>query len=187
MTPFVKPRVLIASAHSNALLAYDLVLGGDYSVFLAETPEEALDLAGRADFLVILLAVDLPGLNGYETAMELRKRARTRLTPIVFLAPSDANPAQALRGFDAGGTDYLFTPLSPEFLKHKVDTYARRELRNQELRHQLRRVTELIQSFHRELAKVAGVDAALEARIQELERLSEEIRREAAPNPSPSC
>ena len=95
--------------------------------------ERALRLLLDEDFAVILLDVQMPGIDGFELADMIRARERTRATPIIFLTAGGAHEQQIARGYDAGGVDYLLKPYDPVVLRAKVSVFvelarARREL-----------------------------------------------------------
>src|SRR5688500_17277247 len=115
-----KPRILIVDDHPANRLAYETVLEGGYTIFLAESGPQALELTRRVEFAVILLDVRMPEMDGYETAVQLRRRDTTRHTPIVFTSAIDQSLSHVNRGFGVGATDYIFSPVDPEFLKFKV-------------------------------------------------------------------
>src|SRR5207249_2353656 len=100
----------------------------------AENGPQALELALREDFAVILLDVRMPGMDGFEVSRLLRLRGRTRHTPIVFLYAYDKTPAQLKKGYAAGATDFIFSPVDEDILRLKVATYVQLHLRHEALR-----------------------------------------------------
>ena len=131
------------------------------------------------EFAVILLDVRMPEMDGYETAVQLRRREQTRYTPIVFTSAIDQSLAHVNRGFIVGATDYIFSPVDPEFLKFKVATYSQMFLRNEALRIQIARLNELIHALRAEIEENATLDASLKARTKELEGLMDDLKRQA--------
>ena len=69
------------------------------------------------DFALILLDVAMPDLDGYETAELIRRRERSRQTPIIFLTANNRSDAHVFRGYSVGAVDYLFKPFSPDILQ----------------------------------------------------------------------
>jgi len=106
------------------------------NVVLAESGDEALKQLLRQDFAVILLDVQMPGLDGYETAALIKQRERTRYVPIIFLTAYGPEQSHMLRGYEAGAVDYLFKPFDATILRSKVRVFV--EL------HQLQRQAELL-------------------------------------------
>lgn len=184
MTPQPRrPRVLIVDDHPANRMAYESILERDYSVYLADSGAQALELAEREEFAVILLDVRMPMMDGFETAVALRRREKTRYTPIIFTSAIDKTLNHVSQGFTVGATDYLFSPVDPEFLRFKVSTYAQMFLRNESLRLQIVQLNELLDSLRAELERSAPVESGLKARIRQLERVIDELKRQAITEP----
>jgi CheY-like chemotaxis protein len=135
------------------LLALEAILHGlGHELVKALSGEEALKRLLTEDFALILLDVQMPGMDGFETATHVKQRERTRDIPILFLTAIDGEGHQAYRGYAAGAVDYLSKPFDPWVLRAKVGVFLelyerRRELAQQadDLRRQLNelRVPEL--------------------------------------------
>src|SRR4029078_3096890 len=85
-----------------------------------ESGEAALKQLLLEDFAVILLDAQMPDMDGFETANHIKRRERTRHIPIIFLTAADRDARLALRGYAAGGVDYLTKPFDPWVLRAKV-------------------------------------------------------------------
>jgi CheY-like chemotaxis protein len=141
------PKILIVDDRPENLLALEAILQGlGHELVKAHSGEEALKRLLNEDFALILLDVQMPGMDGFETATHIKQRERTRDVPIVFLTAIDGEAHQAFRGYAAGAVDYLSKPFDPWVLRAKVGVFIelyerRRELANQadELRSQLER------------------------------------------------
>ncbi|WP_244508078.1 ATP-binding response regulator, partial [Mesorhizobium sp. ORS 3428] len=137
----MRARVLAVDDDERNLLAIAEVLGDVGEVVCAQSGEEALRFLLRDDFAVILLDVLMPDLDGYETASLVRRRERSRNTPIIFLTAINKEEAHMLRGYDVGAVDYLFKPFDPMMLRSKVmvfvDLYEKtREIERNAIREQ---------------------------------------------------
>jgi len=169
-----RPRVLIVDDHPANLLAFQSLLEHEYSLALAENGQEALKLALREPFSVILLDVRMPGMDGFEVAELLRKRDLTRHTPIVFMSAYDHSVVQAKKGYVAGATDFIFSPVDEDLLKFKVATYVQISLRNDSVRRQILELQSAMDGLQAELRKGSPSDPvkekmlALRSRIGEL-------------------
>ena len=175
-----KPRVLIVDDTAANRYAFQSVLDEDYTVYIAGTGRRALELARVEEFAVILLDVRMPELDGFETAEILRRMDKVRFTPIIFTSAYDKTMGQLTRGYVAGATDFLFSPVDADLLKLKVATYAQIYLRNEALRLQIHQLNVTLQSLQVELAKRDPVELGLKVRIQELEQVIEELNRQTA-------
>jgi two-component system sensor histidine kinase/response regulator len=99
----------------------------------ARSGEEALKVALKEELALILLDVQMPGMNGYEVAHYLRNTSRTRSIPIIFVTAIDAETTRMVEGFEAGAVDFLFKPLHPFITKAKVAAFVRFYLQKKEL------------------------------------------------------
>jgi signal transduction histidine kinase len=111
-----EPKSLFALQELLSLLGQNLMI--------AQSGEEALRLALKNDFAVILLDVRMPGIDGFETARLIRNRERSRLTPIIFLTAAADEMTSMFRGYEVGAVDYLMKPVVPEVLKSKVAVFV---------------------------------------------------------------
>src|SRR5207249_4220186 len=84
---------------------------------------EALQCLLRQDFAVILLDVNMPDMDGFETAELIRWRPRFEKTPIIFLTAYNTTDLDRLKGYSLGAVDYLFLPVIPEVLKATAKEY----------------------------------------------------------------
>lgn len=95
-----------------------------HEVVCAGSGEQALQELLRHDFAVILLDVEMKGMDGYETAAYIKGVRRTRHVPIIFLTAHGTDPEQVYRGYEAGAVDYLPKPFSPVVLRSKVEVFV---------------------------------------------------------------
>ena len=139
MSPAPRPSVLLVDDRRENLLALEAVLGGlDCNLVTATSGQQALKLLlGADEFAVILLDVQMPGLDGFETATYIKQRAKTRSIPIIFVTAISKEPANVFKGYESGAVDYLFKPFDPTVLRSKVAVFLdlhenRRALRESE-------------------------------------------------------
>jgi CheY-like chemotaxis protein len=119
-----KAKVLLVDDRPENLLALEAILQGlDPELVTANSGEEALKRLLTDDFAVILLDVQMPGMDGFETAEHIKRRERTRHVPIVFLTAIDREPHHAFRGYSVGAVDYLAKPFDPWVLRAKVSVF----------------------------------------------------------------
>ena len=132
-----KAKVLLVDDRPENLLALEAILQGlDHELVTADSGEEALKRLLTDDFAVILLDVQMPGMDGFETAEHIKRRERTRHVPIVFLTAIDREPHHAFRGYSVGAVDYLAKPFDPWVLRAKVSVFLDLWEKNQLLREQ---------------------------------------------------
>ena len=116
-----KARILLVDDRPENLLALEAILSGlGHELVTAQSGEEALKRLLTEDVAVILLDVQMPGMDGFETASHIKQRERTRDIPILFLTAIDGAAHQAFRGYAAGAVDFLYKPIVPEVLRAKA-------------------------------------------------------------------
>lgn len=130
-------KILIVDDQPHNLQALQAILAGpEYAVQTATTGEEALWHLLRDDFACVLLDVRLPGIDGFEVAALMRRRDRTRATPVIFLTATADDRMARVRGYALGAVDYLPKPSDPEVVRAKVGVFAELYRRNQRIREQ---------------------------------------------------
>jgi PAS domain S-box-containing protein len=114
-------NVLLVDDHPENLLALEAILGGlGQNLVRATSGAQALKCLLNQDFAVILLDVQMPDMDGFETASLIRQRERSQYTPIIFLTAFSTSDQMVERGYSLGAVDYLFKPIQAEILKSKV-------------------------------------------------------------------
>src|SRR5579872_3901122 len=125
MKPELKINILLVDDHPENLLALEAVLSDPgRNLVRATSGQEALRHLLQDDFAVILLDVQMPMLNGFDTARLIRARERSRHTPIIFLTAINKTEMHVGRGYSLGAVDYIFKPFDPEVLKTKVGVFV---------------------------------------------------------------
>src|SRR5919199_3338702 len=125
MQPEPKVNILLVDDHPENLLALEAILNRvDRRLIRAYSGEEALRCLLSQDFAVILLDVQMPKMDGFETAMLIRNRKRSQHTPIIFLTAFSTSDSLMFKGYSLGAVDYLFKPVEPEILTSKVSVFV---------------------------------------------------------------
>lgn len=136
-----KPKILVVNDDTASLFALSGLLTAwadenQCSVVTAKSGEDALRHVLQDDFAVILLDVNMPGMDGFETAEAIHKRARSSSIPIIFITAFLADDLNKLRAYQQGAVDYLFTPIIPQVLQAKVSVFVTLAKKNLELKAQ---------------------------------------------------
>ena len=121
-----RPKILVVDDQQNNLLAMEAVLATlDQELVTATSGQEALKaLLDHDDFAVILLDVQMPEMDGSETAAHIKRRPRNRDVPIIFLTAMGGDPEHTSRGYAAGAVDYMAKPIDPWALRAKVSVFT---------------------------------------------------------------
>ena len=118
-------NVLLVDDQPGNLLALEAVLkGADLNLVRARSGEEALLRILDMDFAVILMDVQMPGMDGFETAALIRERDRSKHTPIIFLTAFQSSERQVFQGYALGAVDYLAKPIVPAVLRSKIGVFV---------------------------------------------------------------
>jgi serine phosphatase RsbU (regulator of sigma subunit) len=138
------------------LLALEAVLTGlQVNLVRAESGFDALRQVLSADFAMILLDVQMPGMDGFEAAKLIRSRKRSQDTPILFLTGIETAEPQLLRGYELGAVDYLVKPIVPIVLRTKVSVFLEICRKAEQIKRQAKQLQDLAAREHeRQLAEV---------------------------------
>src|ERR1700722_3767574 len=128
----VRPNILVVDDRKENLLATEKILRHlDAGIFKANSGNEALSLVLRHRFAVVLLDVQMPEMDGFETAMLMQEHESMRGVPIIFVTAINKEERYATQAAEIGAVDYIFKPINSEILKSKVkvylDLYVQRE------------------------------------------------------------
>jgi CheY-like chemotaxis protein len=132
-----KPRILLVDDRAENLTALEAILSSLNQVLVpVRSGDAALKALLTGEFAVILLDVLMPGMDGFETAAHIKRRAKTRDIPIIFLTAASSEPDYAFRGYAAGAVDYIAKPFDPWVLRAKVSIFVELYTKNLQLREQ---------------------------------------------------
>jgi PAS domain S-box-containing protein len=171
-----RARILMVDDRPENLMALEAILEPlGPELVRANSGEEALRQVLLHDFAVILLDVQMPGMNGFETAQLIKSRERSSLTPIIFLTAISKDEQFVYAGYEVGAVDYMFKPFNPDVLRSKVAVFVDLYLKTEQLKEQEARLREsevrALELQHRaEISRSEArtseiVDSALEAII----------------------
>src|SRR6478736_6873483 len=120
-----KVNILIVDDKPEKVLALEAVLEElGQNIVRAYSGREALRaLLSDEEFAVILLDVNMPGMDGYETAQLVRRRKKSAHTPIIFIT-AFADEVHSAQGYSLGAVDYILAPFSPDVLRTKVKVFV---------------------------------------------------------------
>jgi signal transduction histidine kinase len=170
-------KILVVDDLPEKLLAYRTVLDElGQTLVLASSGQEALREALRHEFAVILLDVNLPDIDGLETAELLRKHPVTRHTPIIFLS-AFADEPQMKRGYALGAVDFIQSPSVPEVVRSKVKVFVELAL----MQRRARAMEEERLALFQVEAEKRAAEEANRRKDEFLAMLSHELRNPLAP------
>jgi CheY-like chemotaxis protein len=128
-------KILLVDDKKENLLSLQVILAGQgYEFVEAASGKEALRILLKSqDFAIILMDVQMPIMDGFETAELIRQSDKLKHVPIIFLTANMNTSEYIFKGYQAGAVDYMIKPLSSEILKAKVTVFAELHRKNHEL------------------------------------------------------
>ncbi|MFC9603219.1 two-component system response regulator [Streptomyces niveus] len=173
-----KAKILLVDDRPENLLALEAILSAlDQTLVRASSGEEALKALLTDDFAVILLDVQMPGMDGFETAAHIKRRERTRDIPIIFLTAINHGPHHTFRGYAAGAVDYISKPFDPWVLRAKVSVFVELYMKNCQLKEQAE-LLRLQLAGAGEVREPTGLLAELSARLAAVEEQAEALSKQ---------
>lgn len=184
-----RASILLVDDMEDNLIALEAVLGSlNEPLVRARSGEEAMKALLRQRFAVVLLDIRMPGMDGFETAANIKRLDQTKDVPIIFLTGTDADAGYAFRGYATGAADYLTKPFDPWVLRAKVTVFLDLHRKNRQLERLLAReeerfdeLADRLRGIERQLAAGTLDDAAeLREQLGRMEALLAELRRDRA-------
>ncbi len=182
-----KAKILLVDDREENLIALEAILSSlDQDLVRARSGEDALKALLTDEYAVILLDVVMPGMDGFETARDIKRRKKTRDLPIIFLTAVNSDPDYAFRGYAAGAVDFISKPFDPWVLRAKVSVFVELHNKNKQLRDQtvlLREQAALLREQQTLLNERPGADAFEEARagLTSVEEQAEAVGKHLPP------
>jgi signal transduction histidine kinase len=172
MTSKEKVNILLVDDKPQRLVSYEAILSDlGENLVRATSGAEALSLLMKQTFAVILLDVNMPGMDGFETADLIHRHPRYEKTPIIFVTAVHVTDLDRLKGYNLGAVDYVYIPVVPEILRSKVQVLV-------ELFRRRRQLEELNASLTSANDELARANALLkDEKTRELKKLNETLER----------
>lgn len=138
-----KVNILVVDDRPEGILAVQAVLNSpSYNIVTASSGNEALKHLLKDDFAVILMDVQMPIMNGFETASVIKTREKSKDIPIIFMSAINQDEQYVYQGYGVGAIDYLLKPFDPYILRSKVSIFVDIYKKNQLIREQAARIRE---------------------------------------------
>jgi len=129
MTNHEETNILLVDDRPDNLLALESLLeDGEFNIIKAASGNEALERMLEYHFAVVLLDVQMPDMDGFETAELMRGSEKTKRVPIIFVTAINKEQKHVFKGYEAGAVDYLSKPIEPEILISKVNVFVELDL-----------------------------------------------------------
>jgi two-component system, sensor histidine kinase and response regulator len=174
-------KILLVDDREDNLFSIETVLEKDgYTLMKANSGKEALKiLLKEYDFTLILMDVQMPNLNGFETASLIYDRDKLKHIPIIFITANNYNDDNAFKGYKAGAVDYIYKPINPELLRAKVSVFVDLYRKNHLLLAQEQKLTminmELEERVKERTEELSKKNLELEAKNMELLKVNNDL------------
>jgi signal transduction histidine kinase len=163
-------NILLVDDRPENLLALEAILEPLGQVLVrAGSGPDALRHVLVVDFAVMLLDVQMPGMNGFEVAEIIKSRERSRTIPIIFLSAISKEDAYVFKGYSMGAVDYVFKPFNPDVLRSKVAVFVDLFVKQRELQTQ----GELLRESQKRELELEHRTSLLEAEARSAAKLSQ--------------
>ena len=177
-------KILVVDDRADNLISIEAILEKDnYNIVKANSGKAALKvLLTDHDFSLILMDVQMPELNGYETATIIYERDKLKNIPIVFITANNYDEDFMFKGYRMGGVDYIYKPINPELLRAKVAVFVELYSKNQQLMLQEKKLLAANQFLQKEIEerkvseeRVKLLNEQLIANNESLKQMNEEL------------
>jgi signal transduction histidine kinase len=146
-------KILVVDDREDNLFSIETILEKDnYNIIKATSGRAALKiLLHQHDFTLILMDVQMPDMNGFETASLIYQRERLKHIPIIFITAHNQGEEKMYEGYKLGGVDFIYKPINPELLRFKVSVFAELYKKNHELMLQEKKLTIVNANLEKEI------------------------------------
>jgi len=179
-------KILLVDDREDNLFSIETILEKDhYTIVKAKSGREALKvLLRQQDFSLILMDVQMPELNGFETATIIYERDKLKNIPIIFITAFSYDEDYIFKGYKMGGVDYIYKPIKPELLRMKVSVFVELYRKNQQLLLHEKKLLAANKSLQKEIEerrtseeKIRSLNAQLVSSNAHLKAINEELDR----------
>jgi signal transduction histidine kinase len=174
-------KILLVDDREDNLFSIEAIFGHeDYQFVKANSGRQALKiLLSQQDFSLILMDVQMPDLDGFETASLIYDREKLRHIPIIFITAFDFSDDKIYRGYQAGAVDYIFKPINPTLLKAKVSVFVELYRKNHQLLAQEQKLlavnNELEERVEQRTEELLRKNLELEGKNVELKKINSDL------------
>lgn len=179
-------NILVVDDREDNLLSIESILERDhYNIFKANSGKAALKmLLHRHDFSLILMDVQMPEMNGLETATIIYERDKLKGIPVIFITAYSNDEDYLFKGYQMGGVDYIYKPINPDLLRAKVAVFVELYRKSEQLMTNEKELLSANQTLHKEIEerklseeKINLLNQQLIEKNEHLKNVNEELDR----------
>src|SRR5215207_10739564 len=171
-------KILAVDDREDNLFSIETILEKDgYTIIKATSGRAALKiLLTQHDFTLILMDVQMPDMNGFETASLIYQREYLKHIPIIFITAHNQGEEKMYEGYKLGGVDFIYKPINPELLRFKVSVFADLYKKNHQLMLQEKKLTIVNVSLERQIEERKINEEKIKLLNQQLIENNEQLR-----------
>lgn len=173
-----KVKILAVDDREDNLLSIETILEKDgYNIIKATSGRAALKiLLNQHDFTLILMDVQMPDMNGFETASLIYQREKLKHIPIIFITAHNQGEEKMYEGYKLGGVDFIYKPINPELLRFKVSVFAELYQKNHQLMLQEKKLMVFNSNLEKEIEERKINEEKIKLLNQQLLENNEQLR-----------
>ncbi|HTA30038.1 MAG TPA: response regulator [Candidatus Cybelea sp.] len=177
-----RTNILLVDDREDKRMAMEAVIAElGQNIVKVSSGKEALRSVLQQDFAVILLDVNMPGMDGFETAFLIRQRRNSEHTPIIFITGVSDTETHVSRGYSLGAVDYITTPVLPEVLRTKVWVFVELFKKAERIKRQAERLRlahdDLDERVKARTKELAAANKSLQQEVAERQAAEDEVRK----------
>ncbi len=173
-----KYNLLLIDDRPENLIALESILDDPkFNLVKATSGQQALALVLEYEFALILTDVQMPEMDGFETAELLRGKAESKHIPIIFVTASNKEQQYVFKGYEAGAVDYLFKPIEPVILMSKVNVFIDLYRQQKLIRHQADNLRQNMEQLKEAFLELEEKEKAQQKLIKELHTALAEVKK----------
>jgi signal transduction histidine kinase len=171
-------KILVVDDREDNLFSIETILEKDgYAIIKATSGRAALKiLLNQHDFTLILMDVQMPDMNGFETASLIYQREKLKHIPIIFITAHNQGEEKMYEGYKLGGVDFIYKPINPELLRFKVSVFADLYKKNHQLMMQEKKLTAVNVNLEKEIEERRTNERKIKLLNQQLVENNEQLR-----------
>lgn len=182
----MQQKILLVDDREDNLLSIETILEpSGYTFIKALSGREALKiLLNEFDFALILMDVQMPNLNGFETASLIYQREKLKHIPIIFITANSYGDEHIFKGYMTGAVDYIYKPVNPDLLRAKVGVFIDLYKKNYKLQAQEQKLVAINKNLELEILerkvseeKIKELNHKLLENIERLESANKDLDR----------
>lgn len=172
-------KILVVDDREDNLFSIETILEREgYNIVKALSGRAALKiLLTQHDFTLILMDVQMPEMNGFETASLIYEREKLRHIPIIFITAHNNGEEKMYEGYKMGGVDFIYKPINPELLRFKVSVFVDLYRKNHQLMIQEKRLKAVNESLEKEIDERRTNEEKIKLLNQQLIENNEQLKK----------